>query len=71
MAYFAEIFQIPFEESWGYVTNGGTEGNMFGCYLARELFPDSTLYYSKRYALFGGKNRQIIADEILCDRIIG
>ncbi|EPP8702231.1 acinetobactin biosynthesis histidine decarboxylase BasG, partial [Acinetobacter baumannii] len=41
------IFQIPFEESWGYVTNGGTEGNMFGCYLARELFPDSTLYYSK------------------------
>lgn len=20
---------------------------MFGCYLARELFPDSTLYYSK------------------------
>ncbi|MCW3178703.1 acinetobactin biosynthesis histidine decarboxylase BasG [Acinetobacter baumannii] len=47
MAYFAEIFQIPFEESWGYVTNGGTEGNMFGCYLARELFPDSTLYYSK------------------------
>ncbi|OUJ76520.1 hypothetical protein BXA18_22430, partial [Acinetobacter baumannii] len=27
MAYFAEIFQIPFEESWGYVTNGGTEGH--------------------------------------------
>ncbi|NAX34991.1 histidine decarboxylase, partial [Vibrio sp. V29_P1S30P107] len=47
MEYFADLFKIPFEKSWGYVTNGGTEGNMFGCYLAREIFPDSTLYYSK------------------------
>ncbi len=47
MEYFAQLFKIPFEESWGYVTNGGTEGNMFGCYLGRELFPDGTLYYSK------------------------
>lgn len=47
MEYFAQLFKIPFEESWGYVTNGGTEGNMFGCYLGRELFPSSTLYYSK------------------------
>lgn len=47
MEYFAETFKIPFEQSWGYVTNGGTEGNMFGCYLGRELFPDGTLYYSK------------------------
>lgn len=47
MEYFAELFKIPFAESWGYVTNGGTEGNMFGCYLGRELFPNGTLYYSK------------------------
>lgn len=47
MEYFSHIFNIPFEESWGYVTNGGTESNMFGCYLGRELFPDGTLYYSK------------------------
>lgn len=47
MEYFADLFKIPFAESWGYVTNGGTEGNMFGCYLGRELFPDGTLYYSK------------------------
>lgn len=47
MEYFSRIFKIPFEESWGYVTNGGTEGNMFGCYLGRELFPEGTLYYSK------------------------
>lgn len=47
MEYFADLFKIPFEDSWGYVTNGGTESNMFGCYLGRELFPDGTLYYSK------------------------
>lgn len=47
MAYFSRLFDIRLEDSWGYVTNGGTEGNMFGCYLARELFPEATLYYSK------------------------
>ncbi|MCU1717160.1 histidine decarboxylase [Pseudomonas sp. 5P_3.1_Bac2] len=47
MAYFAELFEIPLQDSWGYVTNGGTEGNMFACYLARELFPDGVLYYSR------------------------
>lgn len=47
MRYFAEYFRIPFDDSWGYVTNGGTEGNMFACYLARELFAQGTLYYSK------------------------
>ncbi|EIV2083178.1 histidine decarboxylase [Klebsiella aerogenes] len=47
MEYFSGIFKIPFAESWGYVTNGGTESNMFGCYLGRELFPEGTLYYSK------------------------
>ena len=47
MEYFADLFKIPFEQSWGYVTNGGTEGNMFCCYLGREIFPDGTLYYSK------------------------
>lgn len=47
MAHFAELYGIAVENSWGYVTNGGTEGNMFGCYLARELFPTGTLYYSR------------------------
>ena len=47
MQHFAELFRIAPAQCWGYVTNGGTEGNMFGCYLARELFPDGTLYYSR------------------------
>lgn len=47
MQYFAGLFHIPFAQSWGYVTGGGTEGNMFACYLARELFPTGTLFYSR------------------------
>lgn len=46
MVYFANLFKLPFEDSWGYVTHGGTEGNLFSCYLARELFPNATLYHS-------------------------
>ncbi|WP_417552107.1 histidine decarboxylase [Marinomonas fungiae] len=60
LAYFSQLFQIEFEESWGYVTNGGTEGNMFGCYLARELFPNSTLYYSKETHYSVGKIAKLL-----------
>ncbi|MGK0190708.1 MAG: histidine decarboxylase [Verrucomicrobiales bacterium] len=35
------------EDFWGYVTNGGTEGNMYGLYLARELFPQGIVYFSE------------------------
>ncbi len=46
-----EIFQTmlhaPMDGTWGYVTNGGTEGNMYGIYLARELLPTGVVYYSE------------------------
>jgi histidine decarboxylase len=35
------------DSTWGYVTNGGTEGNMYGLFLARELHPDGLVYYSE------------------------
>ncbi|MEN9975602.1 MAG: hypothetical protein RLZZ282_1608, partial [Verrucomicrobiota bacterium] len=35
------------EDTWGYVTGGGTEGNMYGLYLARELLPDGIVYFSE------------------------
>ncbi len=44
---FAALTQAPAGEYWGYVTNGGTEGNMYGLYLARELFPDGVVYFSE------------------------
>ena len=47
MRYFSQLFNIPHQESWGYISNGGTEGNLFSCYLARELFPTAYLYYSE------------------------
>jgi histidine decarboxylase len=46
-----EIFRILTEataqETWGYVTNGGTEGNHYGLFLARELLPEGLVYYSQ------------------------
>lgn len=43
---FAELFHAPKESYWGYVTNGGTEGNLYGLYVARELYPDGVVFYS-------------------------
>ncbi|MCG9681465.1 histidine decarboxylase [Vibrio sp. Isolate23] len=45
--YFCQLFHTTTDKAWGYVTNGGTEGNMYGCYLARERFPDGMMYFSK------------------------
>jgi len=44
---FGRWLHMPEEEMWGYVTGGGTEGNMYGLYLARELHPDGIVYYSQ------------------------
>ena len=47
IAFFTELLQAKKDNIWGYVTNGGTEGNMYGIYLAREIYPDGLLYYSE------------------------
>jgi histidine decarboxylase len=44
---FERLTDAPPGQSWGYVTNGGTEGNMYGIFLGRELFPDGVVYYSE------------------------
>lgn len=44
--FFAELFRAQEDNWWGYVTNGGSEGNMYGLYLARELYPKAMVYYS-------------------------
>ena len=43
---FAELFHAPKDNFWGYVTTGGSEGNFYGLYVARELYPESTVFYS-------------------------
>ena len=44
---FAELMRISPDEAWGYVTSGGTEGNMYGLYLAREMYPNAIFYFSE------------------------
>ncbi len=44
---FADLMHLPRAEAWGYVTSGGTEGNMYGIYLAREIFPEGVVYFSE------------------------
>lgn len=47
VAEFARLTQAPEGEYWGYITTGGTEGNMYGLYLARELHPTGMVYFSE------------------------
>jgi histidine decarboxylase len=47
VAFFQRHLRAPEGSTWGYVTAGGTEGNLYGLYLARELFPDGVVYYSE------------------------
>jgi histidine decarboxylase len=42
--WFAQLYEL--EEYWGYLTSGGTEGNLYGIFLGRELYPDAILYSS-------------------------
>ncbi|ETN94818.1 histidine decarboxylase [Zhouia amylolytica] len=45
--FFANMLSTSTKEAWGYVTNGGTEGNLYGLYVARESFPNAMVYYSE------------------------
>ncbi|MDE2843322.1 MAG: histidine decarboxylase [Chloroflexota bacterium] len=44
---FASLMRLDPEDAWGYVTTGGTEGNMYGLYMARELHPQGVVYFSQ------------------------
>ncbi|MBD2493394.1 histidine decarboxylase [Nostoc sp. FACHB-280] len=67
LSFFSQLYKIPENESWGYVTAGGTEGNLYGMLLAREIYPDGILYSSqdshysiaKAARLFGIKHQVI------------
>ena len=44
---FADMMRLPRDDAWGYVTSGGTEGNMYGLYMGRETYPDGVVYFSQ------------------------
>lgn len=47
VAFYAGLTRAPEDGWWGYVGNGGTEGNLYGLYLARERYPDGIAYFSQ------------------------
>lgn len=52
--WFARLWELEMNEYWGYITNCGTEGNLHGILVGREVFPDGILYASKEshYSVF-------------------
>lgn len=54
LEWFADLWEIPITEFWGYITNCGTEGNLHGLYVGRENLPDGVLYSSveSHYSVF-------------------
>lgn len=58
--FFCEIFKAPKENSWGYVTNGGSEGNLYALYVARELYPQGMVYFSESTHYSVNKNIRLL-----------
>ncbi|XP_048568797.1 serine decarboxylase 1-like [Triticum urartu] len=42
--WFACLWELQQDQYWGYITNCGTEGNLHGLLVGRELFPDGIIY---------------------------
>ena len=58
--WFAELTHADPQSYWGYVTNGGSEGNLYALYLARELFPGGMTYYSEETHYSVSKNLRML-----------
>lgn len=52
--WFARLWDLEKNEYWGYITNCGTEGNLHGILVGREVYPDGILYASSEshYSVF-------------------
>ncbi|PIN11910.1 Glutamate decarboxylase [Handroanthus impetiginosus] len=71
--WFAQHWEINKDEYWGYVTNGGTEGNLHGILLGRELLPNAILYASNEshYSIFKAARMYKLHCEIIESLITG
>ena len=47
VGFFSDLMHLPRDDAWGYVTSGGTEGNMYGLYMGRETYPEGVVYFSQ------------------------
>ncbi|QOC94612.1 histidine decarboxylase [Micromonospora craniellae] len=46
IAWVADLLRMPVEDRWGYVTTGGTEGNLSALHAAYRRWPTARIYYS-------------------------
>jgi histidine decarboxylase len=60
LSFFANMLRAPKDNWWGYITNGGTEGNLYGLYLARELYPEGIVYFSQDTHYSVSKNLHLL-----------
>lgn len=58
LKFFAKLLHI--KDYWGYVTNGGTEGNLYGLYAAREHLPQAAVYFTDHAHYSIKKNTHIL-----------
>eukprot|EP00252_Welwitschia_mirabilis_P016973 TRINITY_DN37751_c0_g1_i1.p1 TRINITY_DN37751_c0_g1~~TRINITY_DN37751_c0_g1_i1.p1 ORF type:complete len:503 (+),score=82.67 TRINITY_DN37751_c0_g1_i1:257-1765(+) len=76
--WFARLWDLEKHEYWGYITNCGTEGNLHGILVGREVLPDGILYASREshYSVFKAammyrmqleKVNTLISGEIDCE----
>ena len=67
IGFFSQLLNAPQKDVWGYVTNGGSEGNLYGLYLAREAFPTGMVYYSESTHYSVKKNLHLLnSSAFLC-----
>ena len=57
--HYADTFHAP-ENFSGYVTGGGSEGNLYGMYLAREKYPRAKIYFSDQSHYSIEKNARLL-----------
>lgn len=60
LKFFADMYRLPWKETWGYIGNGGTEGNLCGMLIARERYPDGIFYFSESTHYSVKKNAWIL-----------
>ncbi|RQW93775.1 histidine decarboxylase, partial [Micromonospora inaquosa] len=46
IAWVADTLAMPLDDRWGYVTTGGTEGNLSALHTAHHRHPTARIYYS-------------------------
>lgn len=56
IAWFAKLFKL--KKYRGYITTGGSEGNLYGIFMGRQLYPNATLLFSEdsHYSVFKAAN---------------